>query len=664
MDCARLKSLFPVAALLAVVGFSGPLQSQKPGPHALSPAPKTQATGTASQPPATGAPAMTPEDLGAFLDGLVPLQLQREDIAGAVVIVVKDGKVVYQKGYGYSDVKKKAPVTPDATLFRPGSVSKLFTWTAVMQLVQAGKIDLHTDINQYLDFKIPATYPQPITMWNLMTHTPGFEEAIKDLIDTQPKPDSLRQYLVTHRPERIYPPGTTPAYSNYGATLAGYIVQRVSGMPFDDYVEKNIFTPLGMTHTTFRQPLPAALQPLMSSGYGLASQPAKPFETIDAEPAGSSSTTADDISHFIIAHLQGGQYNGVSILKPATVALMHSPQFAADPSLPHMCLGFYEETRNGHRIIGHGGDTQYFHSDLHLMQDQNLGFFVSYNSAGRGTTSNRTELFDAFLNRYFPYTIPAASPQPNAAQDAKLVSGEYITSRRPATNILSFLGFVEDLTVSPTKDGAITVDDFKSSNQVPKTYVEIGPLLYREKDGQDLVGFTRNYDNRLTLSMDYPFMVWTKVSLADNKIWNIFLISFVTVVCIATLVWWPLSVWFRHHYGRALELTRTQRLVRILIRVVLAFDLAFIVSWLTLLVSSGGNPLFNATLDPTLRVMQIIGWIGTLGTILILYGLFRLWRARGEWWVSHFGNILIALAAVSFSWFLWHWHMLHFSLNY
>ena len=258
----------------------------------------------------------------------------------------------------------KTPVSPSQTLFRPGSVSKLFTWTAVMQLVEQGKINLDENINTYLDFKIPDTFPKPITMRQLMTHTAGFEEAVKDLGAQDNAPiQPLRDYLVTHMPQRVYAPGTTPAYSNYGATLAGYIVQRLSGLPFDDYVDRNIFTPLGMSHSTFRQPLPPALAPTMSSGYALGSEDAKSFERITVGPAGSSSVTADDISHFMLAHLQQGQYQGAAILKPATIALMHAPQFAMHPQLPHMCLGFYEETYNGLRIIGHGGDTEWFHSD-------------------------------------------------------------------------------------------------------------------------------------------------------------------------------------------------------------------------------------------------------------------------------------------------------------
>ena len=289
--------------------------------------------------------------MDAFLDGIVPEQLKRENIAGAVVIVVKDGSVLYQKGYGYADVKTKLPMDAERTLIRPGSVSKLFTWTAVMQQVEQGKIDLDRNVNDYLDFKIPETYPQPITMRELMTHTAGFEDTVKDLM-ARPgrKPDTLRDYLSTHIPQRVFPPGTIPAYSNYGATLAGYIVQRVSGIPFEQYVQDNIFTPLAMQHTTFSQPLPANCQPLMSNGYALASEGAKPFETVNTVPAGGVTSSAADMAHFMLAHLQGGQWNGARILKPETVASMHPPQFAVDPALEHMCQATRRAARYSRQI--------------------------------------------------------------------------------------------------------------------------------------------------------------------------------------------------------------------------------------------------------------------------------------------------------------------------
>ena len=203
--------------------------------------------------PALGdsAPALTKPDVDAWLDGFLPYALDSGDVAGAVVAVVKDGAVLTEKGYGYADVAAKLPVDPRATLFRPGSTSKLFTWTAVMQQVELGKIDLDRDVNEYLDFKIRPYQGQPVTMRQIMTHTAGFEEALEGLLVDAAAVPPLDQVVKHWVPRRIFAPGTTPAYSNYATTLAGYIVQRVSGEPFDDYIDRHIFQPLGMAHSTF-----------------------------------------------------------------------------------------------------------------------------------------------------------------------------------------------------------------------------------------------------------------------------------------------------------------------------------------------------------------------------------------------------------------------------
>src|SRR5580700_7490993 len=244
----------------------------------------------------SAAVALTADDVNAWLDGYLPYALHTGDIAGAVVAVVKDGKIVTERGYGYSDMAKHTPVDPKLTLFRPGSVSKLITWTAVMQLVEQGKIDLDADVNQYLDFKIPARDGKPVTMRNLMQHVAGFEEQAKNIMSEDPKGPGYEALLKQWVPERVFAPGTTPAYSNYGASLAGYIVQRVSGESFDDYLDKHIFAPLEMTHSSFRQPLPANLVPLMSKGYELASDEPHVFEIVGPAPAGSLSSPGEDMA--------------------------------------------------------------------------------------------------------------------------------------------------------------------------------------------------------------------------------------------------------------------------------------------------------------------------------------------------------------------------------
>lgn len=605
---------------------------------------------------------MTAPDVEAFLDGVMPLQLEREDIGGAVIIVVKDGQILFAKGYGYSDAAKRTPVTADATLFRPGSISKLFTWTSIMQLVEQKKLDLDRDVNDYIDFKIPATYPQPITLRNIMTHTPGFEEAIKDLFVADAnhlKP--LGEYVKAALPERVFPPGTTPAYSNYATALAGYIVQRTSGEAYDDYVERHILQPLGMMHTTFRQPLPDALRPLMSNGYQVASKPAKPFEFVQAWPAGSSSVTAADIARFMIAHLQDGKYEDVRILQPETAQLMHSAQFVAVPPMNSMCLGFYEETRNGQRIIGHGGDTAWFHSDLHLVLGANVGFFVSYNSAGKGQISPRSAVWEKFLDRYFPYRIPDAIQPATSAQDARDVSGSYISSRRSETTILSFISAVGVAKVSVNKDGTISWGARELNGEL-KHFREIAPLVFREVNGQDRVAFKRDSSGRMIMGMDFPFMVLQKAPWDESAVFNNIVIFGSLGILILTVVLWPVAAVVRAHYARPLNSGHSG--LRLVVRIVCLLDVAFAIAWISMLTALSDPGKLNDSLDPVLRIVQMVGWMGVIGTIVVFIDAWLAIREKSRWWFNRLHTAALAIACLGFAWFVSHWHMLHFSLKY
>jgi len=609
---------------------------------------------------------LTQSDLEAFLDGMMPLQLAREDIAGAVISVVKDGKVFFAKGYGYSNVENRTPVSADGTLFRPGSISKLFNWTAIMQQVELGKLDLDRDVNDYLDFKIPTTFPKPITLRNIMTHTPGFEETAQELFvrdASELKP--LAQYLKEHLPVRVFPSGSTPAYSNYATALAGYILQRVSGESFDDYIDNHIFKSLGMAHSTVRQPLPEALKPLMSNGYDVASEPAKPFEFVEATPAGSSSVTAADMARFMLAHLQDGQFEGTRILRPDTARLMHSRQFANVPDMNGMALGFYEETRNGHRIIGHAGDTQYFHSDLHLIPDAGVGFFVSYNSAGKGETRAREAVWHAFLDRYFPYESAPVTAAADAAKDAPLVSGRYIISRRSETTILKVLNVLGESKVSTNADGTISLDDLKDLNGQPKKLREIGPFMFRAVDNQDRVAFKRDESGRLVLVTDFPVFVFQRAPWYKNSALNLPLIISAMSIFALTLVLWPVAALVRRHYGHKLSLNPQQSRLRIMVRLVCLLDLAFVGALAAFFTMSDKDVgILSPRFDPVLRIIQIVGWLGVVGTLAVLYSTLRSWREPERWWLSKLADTVIAVTCLAFVWFVYIWNMLHWSLRY
>jgi CubicO group peptidase (beta-lactamase class C family) len=660
---ANFRTLVSVACVF--ICFATFAVAQKPKqPNPLAPKPSV-----AAQPgplPSTGPHELTAADLEAFLDGVMPLQLRREDIAGAVISVVKDGKVLFEKGYGYADIAKRVPVSPDNTLFRPGSISKLFTWTAIMQQVEQGKLDLDRDVNDYLDFKIPPAFGKPITLRNVMTHTPGFEETIQELfVGDEKHLTPLGEYVKAHLPERIYPPGTTPAYSNYATAMAGYILQRVSGEQFDDYIEHHIFKPLGMNNCTFRQPLPDSLKGQMSNGYVVASQPARHFEFVNTEPAGSSSVTAANMTHFMLAHLQDGTYEGAQILRPETARLMHSRQFANMPEMNAMALGFYEETRNGHRIIGHGGDTEYFHSDLHLIPDANVGFFISYNSAGKGEISPRTAVWEKLLDRYFPYDPPAGAQVSDASGDAKAVSGHYLVSRRADTTIMKVFNVVGEAKVFPNDDGSISVSDLKDLNGEPKKFKEIGPMLFRESYGQDRIGFKKDDAGRWVLVIDYPFMVFQESTWNLNSVLNLPLIVTSMVIMALALLLWPVAALARRHYGQKLTLSPSDRRLRLLVRIACALGLVFLAGFALFFSMAEKNiAIVSPSYNPILRLLQLLGWLACIGAFISVYYAVRAWKDQGRWIGSKVVEIAVCVALLGFVWFVFTWNLLHLSLKY
>ena len=607
---------------------------------------------------------MTAADVESFIDGILPLQLKRDDIAGATVAVVKDGKLLFAKGYGYADVKNKKSVSAQDTLFRPGSVSKLFTWTAVMQLFEQGKLDLDRDVNEYLDYKIPDAFDKPITLKNILTHTPGFEEQIKNLIITDNSKPNLGQYVKTYIPGRIYPPGTVPAYSNYATAVAGYIVERVSGRPFDEYINENIFKPLKMERSTFTQPLPSNLAELMSNGYRRGSDEVQPFEIVTAYPAGSLSSPATDMAQFMIAHLQNGRLGDAQILKPETARLMHSRLFALDDAANAMCYGFYEESRNGQRIIGHGGDTVFFHSDLHLILDQNVGFFVSYNSAGRGDSPGRVTLWEAFLDRYYPYTAPAATSS-TAKDDANAAAGSYILSRRAETSFLKAAFLVNQFSVSAEEDGDITTPQMTSPNGKPKRWQAIGPMTFRERDGQDKLIFKPDQSGRMQMVLPYPFFVGQRAGASQNSKVLLTVLGISLALMLLTLILWPVGWFVRRHYGHKLELSPTEKLLRILVRVVFALNLIFVAGLIGLIVYGLTHlEVFGDQGTTWFRILQIVGLIGAIGTLVVLVNAVVTWTGkRASIWGKLQATIML-LACLGVLWFVFAGNLLRFSSTF
>jgi CubicO group peptidase (beta-lactamase class C family) len=552
-------------------------------------------------------------DLEAWTDGYLPFAMQREDIAGAVVVVVKDGKILFKKGYGYANVDKRIPVDPDATLFRPGSVSKLLTWTAVMQQVERGNIKLDQDINIYLDFVIPPFNGRPITMRNLMTHTAGFQDSLKDLLVTNSaSPRPLGQFLKRQIPERISPPGEVPAYSNYGTALAGYIVQRVSGRSFDDYIEREIFEPLDMSQSSFRQPLPANLRPKMSKGYWLGSEKPKPYEVFSTVPAGSMASTGTDMAKFMIAHLQDGAYNDNRLMQPATVRIMHNSAFTTISSaLNRMLLGFYEFNRNGRRIIGHDGDTRLFHSTLQLLPDENVGFFISLNSMGRdnGAFAVRSALAEGFVDRYFPGLAVTGSVSASVAgEHARMMVGNYDGSRRADTTFTSIFNLALQVSIASDENNRLYSPAIMGANGQPRIFEEASPFVWREVGGQMRLAAKVEGGKVVMWSVDpdSPSIVYTPTPIWRDASWIIPALGTSLLLIFLAIIGWPVGMLVRWHYGAAQTLQGRAAMSYRWFSAVGTAAALVMVGWLATVAYMATTFSVSSTIDPWILGLHIL----------------------------------------------------------
>jgi CubicO group peptidase (beta-lactamase class C family) len=428
--------------------------------------------------------SMDPVELQAFLDQLMQEQMEENHIAGAVVSVVKDGEMTFARGYGLADEAGNKPVDPETTLFNIGSIGKVFTFTAAMQLVEQGKLDLNADINTYLDFKIPATYPEPITMAHLMSHSAGLDEFYFGTSSpTAEKVLPLGEYLRTHLPPRVRPPGVVSAYTAYGVALAGYIVERVSGQPYAAFIEEHILKPLGMAHTSPWMPLPESLSRDMSLTYvysdGTFHSVEDPFRFVNLAPAGSIKSTAADMARFMIAHLQEGAYQDARILETETARLMHRQSFTQDPRLKGWAHGFEELRAENPRVIGHNGDTYHFHTQMYLVPEANLGLFVANNSAnGRKMVDYVAE---AFVDHYFPPpAVTSLIPLENSNTDLRALEGSYASANASYGTSEKVRLVLSILKIQAQDDGSLLLSSLAGSQR----YVEVESLLFQRDDGK------------------------------------------------------------------------------------------------------------------------------------------------------------------------------------
>lgn len=606
-------------------------------------------------------------EVETFMDKIIPEQLEKNNVIGATVVVVKDDKIIFAKGYGYSDPVNKTPVVANQTLFHVGSVSKLFVWTAVMQMVEEGKIDLDADVNTYLtDFKVPDTYPgKPITMRYLMTHTAGFEDTTRGMgVENIDEVESLGNFLKENLPARVRPPGETISYSNHGTALAAHIVEEVSGQSYDDYVEEHIFLPLKMYNTTIKQPGPANLESRTAKSYAYQNGAYTPIESyINMAAAGAIRSTGPDMGHFMIAHLQNGSYENNRILNDSTSKEMKTVQFTADPT-NSMCLGFMGHNWNNQTVLGHPGDLGAFANYMLLIPKENTGVFISYN--GEGAKASRIEFIIKFMDYFYPTAGENTSAE-SSSKSSDILSGPYKLTKSPYTTIEKYLSrsnIYYNVKLQDNGSMYITDGNGQISELIPAEY----PLKFKCINGSNgLLGdvfFKANKDSQITSFSGGNVYIYTyeRVPWYEDPSFANTLFYF-CILLFASVFIWPI-MWLKEKRNTENLLPKKGSQYALwLAGIAVLLQIAFISGLYFLLNYSDAFNAYYTQLHAPLQLIllltiPVIASVFTVGTFICAIFVWKnkYWDLKNR---LHYTMVLAAL--IIFMWWLNFWNLLGYN---
>lgn len=599
--------------------------------------------------------------LESYMDGLIQTYMKENNIAGATLGIVKDGDAILLKGYGYADIEAQVEVDPQETLFRIGSISKMFVWTAIMQLAEEGKLDLETDINNYLsDFNIPDTFAKPITIKHLMTHTAGFEDYVIGLFakDTS-RLKPLGEILANELPKRVQEPGVESSYSNHGTGIAAYIVEQVTGLSFNEYVEQNILGPLKMERTTFRQPLPENLISSMSEGYRFSEGEFREeeFEYVPLAPVGAASSTASDMINFIKAHLQSGQFGNIEILQNTTARRMQAPAFQHADGVNPMRLGFMDMSQNNIEIIGHSGDTFWFHSNMALFPDHNMGLFFSFNSANGGGV--KSEVLRDFVDHYFPEETLQADTLEVSNKYLQRFAGEYRPNRYPHERLTYVMALLSSNSVVLTNEGTLrTMEDGKANFWFP-----VDSLTFSNTRDSRSIVFDENKKgeiNRLYMS-GLPIIAFEKVPFISSQNLHFPLLGGAILCFLLTLIYWPVAYLVRRKYKpdyiAEYPLSKGIKSAAWLNAIIMV---AFFVGLFFTIGSNGEAIVFG--ISQTIKLLLLLPLISLVLTLILFFNTFTIWRREESGIWSRLWYSLITIFSTTLIWQLWFWNLL--GLNY
>jgi len=600
------------------------------------------------------------QELKAYFDGFINSQIEEYKVPGVTLSIVKDGRVLLKEGYGFYDLEKNKSVDPDNTLFRVGSTSKLFVWTSIMQLVEQEEISLEDNVNQYLDFTIPNNIvddereAKPIKIKHLLNHNAGFEDkAVKLFVLTKKDMNPLGDYLKENLPARVYPAGKQMAYSNYATALAAYIVQRVSGMDFAEYVDKNIFEPLNMNKSTFKQPVPEEIEAESSYGYAYIRGEYRKadFEFVQPYPAGSLSSNAADMSKFMLAHLNNGLYSWNRILETETAQFMHSQSFTHNKDFAGMAHGFIEMNVNGYRVISHGGDTRMFHTGFYLVPELDLGLFVSYNGRDAGRAS--AKLFKNFMDRYYPSEediIPTERGE-NFIDNSR-IAGKYHFNRINYTSFESIIRMMSLTNIEVDSENNLTYNFQGEIHPLD----QINPGVFYDKESGNKLYAAENSEGEITKLYTNSPNVLLRATIFDTVLFNaLFLGGYILLTLIVVFV--LIKSLFKKYI-------RDKFIIEKLTAIITGFvSIGFLAA--IIIVFTNNHPIYNIPYvflrdSSLLNNIQLLIWILPVLAILLVVMNIRVWFKKRWYLLQKGAYTFYTLWSLGIVWWFYHWNILGF----
>jgi len=595
-----------------------------------------------------GSPA--PEELERFIDQFMASRMTRLHAPGAAVVVVKDGHVLLEKGYGYADLQRRTPFSA-ITRFRAKSVSKTFTATAVMQLAEHGRLDLQAPVTSYLPgFSLPSGNEPPITLNQLLTQTSGIgDRAIGTLTRDRVEATDLRSYLATNMPPRVAASGTVFSYSDHGISLAGLAVEEVSGLPFAQYMQERILGPLAMDRSAFDPPLDG--MPDLAVGYQLVGESyrAAPVGYFHVAPAVSLVTSARDMGRFLIAMLDGGGTDHRSILRPETIQLMEARHFALQPSGPGVAYGLYEWPQNGERVLLHGGLGHGFSSLLTLLPERQLGFFIATNS---DEPDLRWALLRTFMDHYYPADV--AAPTAIADSDLGRFAGVY-SDYRYEGRIEVFKELFDQSRITVNRDRTISLSWTKGR------WVQVAPLVFWNSDDPNgRIAFQAGAGGRIirVLGGGHPDDGLVKLSwFRSLQAYALGVLFFATLFLSAVIAWFASAL--RRFRRRAGSTSRGLSRTRALAGLVALFDLAFLLGIPLLLLPYAGlnGTQLDFGMPLSIRFIFALPWVTLLPSVVLAAAVVLAWRKRAGGLPTRSHVTAIATGALLFPGFLSYWKL-------